>query len=180
MKKKIIEDLGNIIDGKHLDESEAVVTDAAASLEMLCQLLDEENKTEGIIKALRDTDYKDADAQFKMVQLLKGLAVAAKDDDTAKKYLSAVSDALTTAAKSVLGEDEDEDADGLDEEKRKSQGEIRIFHMGGYGQPEKYEFGVRESSDKHANRVVAHGSGPTAKKAFEKAFKVCKDDYGWE
>jgi len=62
--------------------------------------------SEGAIKALRDTDYKDGDAHFKMVQLLKGVAVASKDgDEKAKKFMDAVSDALTTAAKKVLGED---------------------------------------------------------------------------
>jgi hypothetical protein len=57
------------------------------------------------IKALRDTDYRDKDAFFKMLQLIKGLASVADKDDNAKKFLSAVSDALTTAAKKVLGED---------------------------------------------------------------------------
>jgi hypothetical protein len=57
------------------------------------------------IKTLADTDYRDKDAFFKMVQLLKGLAANADKDETAKKYLSAVSDALTSAAKKVLGED---------------------------------------------------------------------------
>ena len=81
------------------------VSDALADAQ---RILDEESKSDDAIKALRDTDYKDADAFFKMVELLKGLAVAAKEDDTAKKYLSAVSDALTTAAKKVLGEDMEE------------------------------------------------------------------------
>jgi hypothetical protein len=61
--------------------------------------------TDQVIKALRDTDYRDKDAFFKMVQLLKGLAVNSEKDDKAKEYLSAVSDALTSAAKKVLGED---------------------------------------------------------------------------
>ena len=63
----------------------------------------------GVIKALRDTDYKDKDAFFKMVQLLKGMAVASEKDEKAKKFMSAVSDALTTAAKKVLGESEELD-----------------------------------------------------------------------
>jgi len=67
-------------------------------------LVEEGMQVKDAIKALRDTDYKDPEAQFKMVQLLKGLAVSAKDDETAKEFLSKVSDALTTAAKSVLGE----------------------------------------------------------------------------
>ena len=65
----------------------------------------EEDETAKVIKALRDTDYKDKDAFFKMTQLLKGLAVASEKDDQAKKFMSAVSDALTTAAKKTLGED---------------------------------------------------------------------------
>lgn len=71
-------------------------------------LIEEGMQVKDVIKALRDTDYKDPEAQFKMVQLLKGLAVSAKDDETAKKFLGGVSDALTTAAKKVLGESLDE------------------------------------------------------------------------
>jgi len=66
---------------------------------------DDKAGSDQVIKALRDTDYRDKDAFFKMVQLLKGLAVNSEKDETAKKFMSAVSDALTTAAKSVLGED---------------------------------------------------------------------------
>lgn len=55
--------------------------------------------TEGVIKALRDTDYRDKDAFFKLSQLLKGLASVADKDELAKKYLSAVSDALTEVGK---------------------------------------------------------------------------------
>lgn len=56
------------------------------------------------IKALRDTDYKDSESYFKMVQLLKGLAGASKDDEDAKAFLDAVSDAMTDVAKKVLSE----------------------------------------------------------------------------
>jgi hypothetical protein len=66
---------------------------------------EEEGSSKKTIKVLADTDYRDKDAFFKMSQLLKGLAAAADEDETAKKYLSKVSDALTSAAKSVLGED---------------------------------------------------------------------------
>lgn len=72
------------------------------------RLLDEETKTEDTIKALRDTDYRDKDAFFKMAQLIKGLAVASEEEDLAKKFMSAVSDAMTTAAKKVLGDEGDE------------------------------------------------------------------------
>jgi hypothetical protein len=67
--------------------------------------ISEASDTDDTIKALRDTDYRDKDAFFKMSQLIKGLASVADKDDNAKKFLSAVSDALTTAAKKVLGED---------------------------------------------------------------------------
>jgi hypothetical protein len=63
------------------------------------------------IKALRDTDYRDSSAYFKMVQLLKGIASVAEDDKMADKFLSAVSDALTSAARKVLpgsGDGEDD------------------------------------------------------------------------
>jgi len=177
MRKGLVEELGDAIDGKPQDEStDANTVDAAASLAEASNLLDEEAKTEGAIKALRDTDYRDQDAFFKMVQLLKGLATVTKEDEQAKKYMAAVSDALTTAAKKVLGED----ADGLDEAKRKSQGEIRIFSIEGYGQPEKYEYSVKERQDSGKTALADRGSAPTARKAFDKAFKVCKDDYGWE
>lgn len=63
----------------------------------------EQGDTESSIKALRDTDYRDKEAFFKMVQLLKGLAVASEKDEKAKRYMSAVSDALTGTAKEVLG-----------------------------------------------------------------------------
>jgi len=56
------------------------------------------------IKVLSDTDYRDKDAFFKMTQLLKGLAAMADKDETAKKYLSKVSDELTDAAEDILGE----------------------------------------------------------------------------
>jgi len=49
-----------------------------------------------VIKALRDTDYRDKDSFFKMIQLLKGLAVASENDKTAKAYMDKVSDALTS------------------------------------------------------------------------------------
>ena len=62
------------------------------------------SEVEATIGALRDTDYRDKDAFFKMAELLKGLAVASEEDEKAREFLSAVSDALTTAAKSVLGE----------------------------------------------------------------------------
>ena len=73
----------------------------------------EEKKDEGggksttasVIKALGNTDYRDKDAFFKMTQLLKGLAVASEKDETAKKFMSSVSDALTGIAKKSVGED---------------------------------------------------------------------------
>lgn len=52
------------------------------------------SQTQKTIQALRDTDYKDQAAYFKMVQLLKGLASIADTDDVASVYLSNVSDAL--------------------------------------------------------------------------------------
>jgi len=73
-----------------------------------------------VIKALRDTDYRDKDAFFKMVQLLKGLAVNSEKDETAKKFMSKVSDALTTAAKSVLGEDLDDLEEAFNAQKMES------------------------------------------------------------
>lgn len=63
-----------------------------------------ENDTDSVIKALRDTDYRDKEAFFKLAQLLKGLAAASDSDKKAKEYLSAVSDALTAVAKQVLRE----------------------------------------------------------------------------
>ena len=68
-------------------------------------LLEEDGGSDSVIKALRDTDYKDSSAHFKMVQLLKGLASASEKDEKAKKFMDAVSDALTSAAKKILGED---------------------------------------------------------------------------
>jgi hypothetical protein len=71
----------------------------------------EADGTAASIKALRDTDYRDSSAYFRMVQLLKGLAAVAEDDKTANKFLSAVSDALTSAARKVLpgsGDGEDD------------------------------------------------------------------------
>ena len=113
--KKLIEKLGSVIEGGRLEEggearvnAEALDMDAAASLAALNDLLAEESETEKTIIALRDTDYRDKDAFFKMTQLLKGLATAVDEDETAKKFMSAVSDALTTAAKGVLGEDVEE------------------------------------------------------------------------
>ena len=82
---------------------------ASESLKALKALLNEESESEKSIGALRDTDYRDKDAFFKMVQLLKGLATTVDEDETAKKFMSAVSDALTTAAKKVLGENVDEE-----------------------------------------------------------------------
>lgn len=64
---------------------------------------DDGGDVRGAIEALRDTDYRDKEDFFKMGQLLKGLA-ASSDDEMAKKYLSGVSDALTSVAKQVLGE----------------------------------------------------------------------------
>lgn len=61
-------------------------------------------KTEATIKELADTDYKDKDAFFKMVQLLKGLAANADKDEMARKFLEKVSDELTDAAEDVMEE----------------------------------------------------------------------------
>jgi len=123
MKRKLIEDLGGIIEGEPLEESardgieeesdeEVAEMAASESLKALRALLNEESESEKSIGALRDTDYRDKDAFFKMVQLLKGLATTVDEDETAKKFMSAVSDALTTAAKKVLGEG----VEDLDEE----------------------------------------------------------------
>lgn len=79
-------------------------------------LTEEKDSSGSTIKALRDTDYRDKEAFFKMVQLLKGLAVASEKDEQAKKYLSAVSDALTSAAKKVLGEGLEDNTDVIVEE----------------------------------------------------------------
>jgi len=100
----LIEELGDVIDSKVLNEEEGeeIASDPLAEAR---RILDEESKSEDAIKALRDTDYRDKDAFFKLAELIKGLAVASEDDDTAKKFLSAVSDALTTVANKVLGED---------------------------------------------------------------------------
>lgn len=73
------------------------------------QEAEKDSSVDGVIKALRDTDYRNKEAFFKMVQLLKGLAVAAEDNKVAKDFMSAVSDALTTAAKKTLGESVDLD-----------------------------------------------------------------------
>ena len=64
----------------------------------------EQAETESVIKALADTDYRDKDAYFKMVQLLKGLAVASEEDKLADKFMSTVSDAMTDAVKKVLSD----------------------------------------------------------------------------
>ena len=68
-------------------------------------LTEEKDSSGSTIKALRDTDYRGKAAFFKMVQLLKGLASVADEDDNARKFMSAVSDALTTVAEDVLGKD---------------------------------------------------------------------------
>jgi len=68
----------------------------------------EASNTDGVIKALGDTDYRDKDAFFKMVQLLKGLAVASEKDPKAKKFMSSVSDALTGIAKKSVSEEAEE------------------------------------------------------------------------
>lgn len=103
MKKGLIEELGNVINGSPLQKD--VTEPESSALDEASSVLDEESEAEGTIAALRDTDYKDKEAFFKMVELLKGLAVVAEEDDAAKKFMSKVSDELTTAAKSVLGED---------------------------------------------------------------------------
>lgn len=66
------------------------------------ELFEASSQTSKTIKTLRDTDYRDQVAFFKMVQLLKGLVAASKEDELAKKFLSEVSDALTMAGKKVL------------------------------------------------------------------------------
>lgn len=69
-------------------------------------------KTKTTIKTLADTDYKDKDAFFKMVQLLKGLAANADKDEMAAKFLKKVSDELTDAAEDVMEEGVEVDDDG--------------------------------------------------------------------
>lgn len=54
------------------------------------------------IKVLADTDYREKDAFFKLVQLLKGLASVSDKDEMAKMYLSKVSDALTDVTKKMM------------------------------------------------------------------------------
>ncbi len=66
------------------------------------------------IKVLADTDYRDKEAFFKMAQLIKGLAAMADKDETAKKYLSKVSDELTDAAEDILGESYMDEAKGAE------------------------------------------------------------------
>lgn len=71
----------------------------------LRDLLREDEETEEAIQELADTDYKDPDAHFKMVQLLKGVAGASQDgDDMAKKYLDKLSDLLATIGPDDLDE----------------------------------------------------------------------------
>lgn len=96
---------------EELRELSGIPYDPKRILEDIEEPVVEQDSTESSIKALRDTDYRDKEAFFKMTQLLKGLAVASEKDEKAKKYMSAVSDALTSAAKKVLGE-ELEEADG--------------------------------------------------------------------
>lgn len=72
--------------------------------EMVEQYISEGSESEGVIKALSDTDYKDKDAYFKMVQLLKGLAVASAEDKLAEKFMGELSDALTDVAKKIQGD----------------------------------------------------------------------------
>jgi hypothetical protein len=126
MRRNLVEELGVIINGKSLEESartdpkkedevaEMAASDSLKALRML--LHEEESETEKTIGALRDTDYRDKDAFFKMVQLLKGLATAVDEDETAKKFMSAVSDALTTAAQEVLGKEKDNEENSDEEE----------------------------------------------------------------
>ncbi len=83
--------------------------------EMVEQYIVEGSESEGVIKALRDTDYKDSDAYFKMVQLLKGLAVASAEDEKAAAFLRKLSDALTDVAKKVQGKAEESAEDGSGE-----------------------------------------------------------------
>jgi hypothetical protein len=109
MIRKLKQELEVLLEGEAIQEDDLLEEDESEVgdlLDEVGEVLDEQEATsKGVIEALRDTDYKDKDAFFKMVQLLKGLAVNADKDEKAKKFLSAVSDALTTAAKKVLGED---------------------------------------------------------------------------
>ena len=77
--------------------------------EMVEQFIVEgESESEGVIKTLGNTDYRDKDAYFKMTQLLKGLAVASAEDEKASAFLRKLSDAMTQIAKNLQG-DKDED-----------------------------------------------------------------------
>ena len=175
--KKLMEKLGQAIEGNLMEEAPGGSDDESSSVDLdaVEGLLDEAIKSEETIAVLRDTDYREKDAFFKMVELLKGLATVADEDETAKEFLSAVSDALTSAAEKVLGEDRE-----VSEEKRPSQGSVRIFRTGGYGQPVKYNFSVYENEDSGKKALVDKGAEKTAKKAFDGAFKVCREEYGWE
>lgn len=90
-------------------------------------VLEQAGGSKDAIGTLRDTDYRDQDAFFKMVQLLKWLAAAADEDELARKYLSRVSDALTDAAKDVLGKEE---ACATPGEKKRSKGKGRGLARG--------------------------------------------------
>lgn len=113
MLKSIIKSLqSKEASGEEADES--FDEDLFSALDKMLDVLNEQEDddeddgdpdVEETIAALRDTDYFDQESFFKMVQLLKGIAVASKEDETAEKFMKSVSDAMTIAAKKTLGED---------------------------------------------------------------------------
>ena len=71
--------------------------------------LDEAEKVDAktIIKALGDTDWGDSnDAQFKAVQLLKGLSIS--DDPASNIFMKSLSDYSTKIAKTILDHGKDD------------------------------------------------------------------------
>jgi hypothetical protein len=126
---------------KFLAESAGDVVAAPTGWQDPPQLREEDDsKSRSAIEALRDTDYKDTDAHFKMVQLLKGLAAA--DDKLSEQFLSEVSDALTSAANKVLGG------------KKESLGEQADLEMDG-ADPEQYDDERTTDSDEWVGDVQA-------------------------
>lgn len=103
---------------KALIEDENVLVNNIITHVKKKRVVREEVSSEDAIMALRDTDYRDQSAYFKMLELLKGIAVASKDDEKAAMFLNKVSDYLTKAAEKVIGDgkDEEDDDDGDGEE----------------------------------------------------------------
>lgn len=105
MKSNGIEELRQLLESDGFDvvsKGETGGIEEGSVIEEVDRILSEEMNVAKVIEELRDTDYKEKDAYFKMVELLKGLAVASEDDDVAVEFLSGLSDSLTDLANKIL------------------------------------------------------------------------------